>query len=85
LAFVEWFTEPVRDPASALGYYHVQQAFEQGQRRSSVIQLLDIRHTCRLIPAFSNTFTDQPTHMLDDSIYFFVDHQVDEHSSRILY
>ncbi|KAG9123650.1 hypothetical protein FRC07_014386 [Ceratobasidium sp. 392] len=85
LAYVDWFTEPTVYSASSLDLYHVRRKFDGECQSSSIIRLLDVRRTCRLLPDFADPTIEFTTNMLDTCDKFFIDRALDDHSFRILY
>lgn len=85
LAYVEWFTTLSAEPAPGIDRYQVQPTIEDGKRCTSIIRLLDIRRTCRLLPDYTDPSTVCTDNMLDSCQVFFVDCSLDEHTFCILF
>ncbi|KAH7102016.1 hypothetical protein BKA62DRAFT_617982 [Auriculariales sp. MPI-PUGE-AT-0066] len=81
LALVEWFSTPGRQRDPVNGMFPVKRSRRDGHPVFGVVELVDVRRGCQLVPKFGATLIDKtltPHTVLDAYEEFYLNNQLDK-------
>ncbi|KAH7090985.1 hypothetical protein BKA62DRAFT_626299 [Auriculariales sp. MPI-PUGE-AT-0066] len=89
LAFVDWFTKPHTAADHVNGMYSLEKAYRaDGRRESSIIELVDVRRACQLVPKFGTGQVDRKLRsntILEGYDKFYLNQYLDKDAYRSMY
>ncbi|KAH7097312.1 hypothetical protein BKA62DRAFT_586406, partial [Auriculariales sp. MPI-PUGE-AT-0066] len=89
LVYVDWFTKPHHIPDRVNGMYSIEKAYRpDGQREYGIVELVDVRRACQLVPKFGTEQVDRslkPNTILESFNKFYLNQFQDKEAYRSIY
>ena len=89
LAYVEWFGTPPKQHDSVNGMFPISRSRNSsGVQQYGIVELVDIRRGCQLIPKFGQNAVDRsltPLTIMEQCDLFYLNNRLDKESYRSIH